>query len=168
MAAQAPGVLAYPLGVVADLVVGIEFSLDRASIEDVVASAAGGRAKRRRLARALLQRPAILTDGRSPAPRVIGNLLIALRGACAASISRPVCAECGRRLRTRRRRGEDWYCGACGPRPEPCTGCGLCRPVSVRDRAGKPHCFACQPQDSDADPATTVAEIIAVRLRRPG
>jgi hypothetical protein len=40
-------VVADPLGVVADLVAGIEFSLDRASIEDVVASVAGGRAKRR-------------------------------------------------------------------------------------------------------------------------
>jgi hypothetical protein len=75
VAPPAPDVLAGPVGVVS----GIEFSLDRASIEDVVAGVAGGRAKRRRLARALLQRPAILTDGRSPAPRVAGNLLIALR-----------------------------------------------------------------------------------------
>ena len=122
MAPQAPGVLADPVGVVADLVAGIEFSLDRASIEDVVAGVAGGRVKRRRLARALLQRPAILTDGRSPAPRVAGNLLIALREAGAVIISPPVCARCGRQLRTLQRRGEDWYCGACGARPERCAG----------------------------------------------
>ncbi len=89
---QAPGVLAGPAGVVADLVAGIELSLDRASIEDVVTRVAGGRAKRRRLARALLQRPLILTDGRSPAPRVAGDLLIALRRAGAVIISPPVCA----------------------------------------------------------------------------
>jgi len=38
-------------------------------IEDVVISVVGGRAKRRKLAQALARRPAILTDGRSPAPR---------------------------------------------------------------------------------------------------
>ncbi len=75
MAPHAPGVLADPAGVVADLVAGIELSLDRACMEDVVARVAGGRAKRRRLAGALLQRPLILTDGRSPAPRVVGDLL---------------------------------------------------------------------------------------------
>jgi hypothetical protein len=160
--AQAPGVLADPVGVVADLVAGIELSLDRASIEDVVARVAGGRAKRRRLARALLQRPVILTDGRSPAPRVAGNLLIALRNAGAVIISPPVCTGCGKQLRTLQRRGEDWYCGACGPRPEPCAGCGLSRPVCVRDRAGRPHCLACRPRGSDGDPAAIVAGIIAV------
>ncbi len=162
MAPQAPDVLADPVGVVAGLVAGIEVSLDRASIEDVVARVAGGRARRRRLARALLQRPLILTDGRSPAPRVVGNLLIALRSAGAVVISPPVCAGCGRQLRTLQRRGEDWYCGACGPRPEPCTSCGLSRPVSVRDRTGRPHCAACQRQRGDPDPAAIVAGIIAV------
>jgi len=159
---HAPGVLADPAGVVADLVAGIEVSLDRASIEDVVARVAGGRAKRRRLARALLQRPLILTDGRSPAPRVAGDLLIALRHAGAVIISPPVCAGCGRQLRTLQRRGEDWYCGACGPSPEPCAGCGLSRPVCVRDRAGRPHCLTCRRQGSDPDPAAIVAGIIAV------
>jgi hypothetical protein len=159
--AQAPGLLADPVGVVADLVAGIELSLDRASIEDVVARVAGGRAKRRRLARALQQRPVILTDGRSPAPRVVGNLLIALRNAGAVIISPPVCAGCGKQLRTLQRRGEDWYCGACGPRPEPCTGCGLSRPVCVRDREGRPHCSACQRHRSPDDPIATVAGIIS-------
>jgi len=155
-------VLADPAGVVADLVAGVELSLDRASIEDVVARVAGGRAKRRRLARALLQRPVILTDGRSPAPRVVGDLLITLRNAGAVIISPPVCAGCGQQLRTLQRRGEDWYCGACGPIPEPCAGCGLSRPVCVRDRAGRPHCLACRPQGSDGDPVAIVAGIVAV------
>ena len=42
--------------------------MDRGSVEAVVVRVAGGRAKRRKLAQALTQRPAILTDGRSPAP----------------------------------------------------------------------------------------------------
>ena len=103
------------------------------------------RAKRRRLAQALLDKPSLLTDGRSPAPRVAGVLLIALRQAGAVIISPPVCAGCGKQLRTLQRRGQDWYCGVCGPEPEPCAGCGLARPVSVRDREGRPHCSAAGP-----------------------
>ena len=48
---------------------------------DLVRSVAAGRAKRRRLAQALLDKPSLLVDGRSPAPRVAGDLLIALRQA---------------------------------------------------------------------------------------
>jgi len=91
-----------------------------AVVVDVVISVAGGRAKRRKLAQELSARPAVLTDGRSPAPRVIGDLLIALRRAGATVISPPVCAGCGKSLRTMQRRGQDWYCGVCGPRREPC------------------------------------------------
>lgn len=43
------------------------------SVEEVVAGVAGGRAKRGRLVQALQVRPAALTDGRSPAPQVVGN-----------------------------------------------------------------------------------------------
>lgn len=66
MAAQAPDVLTDPVGVIAGLVTGIERTLDRAAIEGTVTSVAGGRAKRRRLALALIERPALLADGRSP------------------------------------------------------------------------------------------------------
>ena len=160
MPAQTPEVLTDPLGAVVDLVTGIEPALDRTLIQDLVISVAGGRAKRRRLAQALLQRPAVLTDGRSPAPRVVGNLLSALRKVGAVNISAPVCAECGKTLRSFQRRGEDWYCGVCGPRPEPCAGCGNSRPVYIRDRAGQPHCVACQPEGSDTDATETVFDIV--------
>ena len=96
MAAQTPEVLADPLRVVIDLVAGIESSLGRARIEAVVVDVAGGRAKRRRLAQALQERPSLLADGRSPAPAVVGNLLIALRNAGACDIAVPVCADCGK------------------------------------------------------------------------
>jgi len=155
-------VLADPVGVVAGLLCAAEPGLDRQMAGDLVRSVAAGRAKRRRLAQALLDKPSLLVDGRSPAPRVAGDLLIALRQAGAVTISPPVCAGCGKPLRTVQRRGQDWYCGACGPRPEPCARCGLSRPVCVRDRAGRPHCQACQPEGSDGDPTAIVAGIIAV------
>ena len=154
--------LADPVGVIIGLLCGAEPGLDRQVAGELVQRVAAGRAKRRRLAQALLDKPSLLTDGRSPAPRAAGNLLIALRNAGAVIISPPVCAGCGKHLRTLQRRGEDWYCGPCGLRPEPCAGCGLSRPVCVRDREGRPHCSGCQLKGSDPDPTTIVAGIIAV------
>lgn len=52
-----------------------EPALDRAVAAAAVAGVAGGRAKQRKLARELAGRPAALADGRSPAPRVTGDLL---------------------------------------------------------------------------------------------
>jgi hypothetical protein len=156
---MAAEVLADPLGVVVDLVADVEPGLDHPVIADVVASVAGGRAKRRRLAQALLERPTLLRDGRSPAPRVVADLLIALCEAGASTVSPPVCAQCGKRLRSLQRRGEDWYCGVCGPRPEPCTGCGQTRPVSCRDRDGRPRCVGCRPED-ERDPVDLIVDVV--------
>jgi hypothetical protein len=87
-----PEVLGDPIGVIVDLVVGHEPLLDRAMVAAVVEGLAGGRAKRRRLAQALLDKPMVLADGHSPAPRAVADLLIALRKAGATRISAPVCA----------------------------------------------------------------------------
>jgi hypothetical protein len=155
-----PGAVADPVGVTVDLVCGAEPALDRAVVAAAVAGVAGGRAKRRKLAHALAARPAVLADGRSPAPRVIGDLLTALRKAGATVISPPACAECGKELRTMQRRGQDWYCGVCGPRRERCGACGNTRTVTFRDRDGQPRCGQCPPGDG-RDPAAVIAEIVA-------
>src|SRR5262245_56820890 len=99
MTAGIPDVLADPVSVIVAMISGIEPALERVVIERVVISVAGGRAKRRKLAQALAQRPAILTDGRSPPPRVAGDLLVALRKAGAVTVSAPACAGCGKELR---------------------------------------------------------------------
>ena len=142
-----PRVLADPLAVLVDLIGLADPGLDRKVIGEVAQRVAAGRAKRRSLAQALLDSPSLLIDGRSPAPRAVGDLLIGLRRAGAVTISPPVCADCGKALRTLQRRGEDWYCGVCGPRLEPCAGCGQTRRVACRDRAGGPLCAACRPDD---------------------
>jgi hypothetical protein len=98
---------------------GKEVGLQRGACDGRAGAVAGGRAKRRKLAQAVTGRPAVLADGRSPAPRVVADLLIALVAAGAVTISPPLCAECGKALRTLQRRGEHWYCGACGPLREP-------------------------------------------------
>ena len=148
-----------PVGVVVGLITTLEPGLDDAAVVAVVAAVAPGRNVRRRLAQALSERPALLTDGRSPAPRVVGNLLITLRRAGAVSISDPVCTGCGKRLRTMQRRGQDWYCSVCGPQSPPCAVCGNMRKIHSRDRQGRPRCHACPPEDGP-DPMQIVLEVI--------
>ncbi|MHB8451797.1 MAG: hypothetical protein ACYDAQ_15325 [Mycobacteriales bacterium] len=156
----APDPIADPIGAVVALITSTEPQVDRTTIERVVAGVAGGRAKRRRLAHAVLARPTVLADGRSPAPRVVGNLLIALRKVGAHNISPPVCAECGKALRTLQRRGEHWYCAGCGQRPQPCTACGATRTVHARDRDGRPRCKQC-PLGDGHDPTDILVGIVA-------
>ncbi|MFG3240002.1 site-specific integrase [Streptomyces sp. NPDC048157] len=149
-----------PIGLITDLVADVENDLDSATIRTVVTAVAGGRAKSRQLAKALAIRPAVLTDGRSPAPRAVGDLLIELRKAGASAIAPPVCAECGKKLRTLQRRVQDWYCGVCVQETAECTVCGNIRRVSFRDRKGLPRCKMC-PDHDDRDPVTVVHELIS-------
>jgi hypothetical protein len=160
VAPQTPQVLADPLSVVIDLVAGLEPGLDRACISEVVADVARGRAKRRRLAQALLARPGILTDGRSPAPEAIGKLLTALRGAGAVNLSPPVCTECGKAMRAFQRRGENWYCGAHGPATAACAVCGNVRPIAQRDRQHQPRCWQ-HPLTDEHDPTQVLINLVA-------
>ncbi len=154
-----PAIVTDPIGVIVDLITGIDPGLDRLETEAVVAVVAGGRAKRRNLAQALAQRPAILTDGRSPAPLAAGNLLIALRKAGSTAIAAPLCAGCGKSLRCLQRRGQDWYCGVCGPVREPCAACSKTGRVHSRDRDGQPRCARCPPGDG-RDPVEIVVQIV--------
>lgn len=160
MATQTPGVLADPLSVVVDVVAGLEPGLDRARISEVAAGVAGGRAKRRRLAQALLARPGILTDGRSPAPEAVGKLLTALREAGAVHVSPPVCAACGKPMRAFQRRGQHWYCGVHGPQTAACSVCGKVRPVAQRDRQHQPRCGQHRLTD-EHDPTQILIDILA-------
>ncbi len=148
-----------PIGLIVDVVAAVEHQLTAEQIRAVVTAVAGGRAKSRRLASALAGRPAVLADGSSPAPRAVGDLLVALREAGARSVSPPCCAQCGKQLRTFQRRGQDWYCAACEQRAEPCAACGKVRPVFSRDRAGQPRCAKC-PEADGRDPVTVIHGLI--------
>ncbi|MFF1345956.1 hypothetical protein ACFVZJ_08140 [Streptomyces sp. NPDC058322] len=151
--------VADPIGLVTDLVSDIEKKLESETIRTVATAVAGGRAKSRRFAEALARRPAVLTDGRSPAPRVIGDLLIELRKAGASAVSPPVCVECGKHLRTFQRQGLDWYCSVCGQETTECAACGNTRRLHSRDRAGQPRCSMC-PGTDDRDPVAVIHEVI--------
>jgi hypothetical protein len=153
--------IADPVGVMVTLIARVERGLDPGAIRLAVTAAAGGRAKQRRLALALAGRPGILSDGRSPAPRALGDLLIMLVRAGASQVSPPACAQCGKSLRTLQRRGEDWYCGPCMEAREPCSACGQARRVSSRDRAGRPRCGQC-PDIDGRDPVDVIHGVVAV------
>jgi hypothetical protein len=177
-----PDVLADPLGVIVGLVGAVEDELGPDEVRAVAEAVTGGRAKRRRVAQALWDSPSVLNHGRSPAPRAVGELLVALRAAGARRISAPRCSGCAKPLRTLHRRGEDWYCSVCGPARKPCTACGALRRVGSVDRDGRPLCTNCPPQEDDpvdavcrvvrrADPALsyeTVAGAVAVVTSRAG
>lgn len=90
-----------------DLIMRREHTLDAGMVRSIVEAVAGGRAKRRGLAQSLLDHPAVLDDGRSPAPRAVAVLLIALKNAGATGVSAPVCTNCGKVLRTIQRRGKN-------------------------------------------------------------
>ncbi|HZK35967.1 MAG TPA: hypothetical protein VFC57_03285 [Aeromicrobium sp.] len=160
MSAQTADVLSDPVGVIVDLVAGVEPGLDRTHITEVVAGMAGGRAKRRRLAQSLLTRPAVLTDGRSPAPEAAGKLLTALREAGAVNVSAPVCTTCGKPMRAFQRRGQDWYCGVHGPQTAACSVCGNVRPIAQRDRQHQPRCWQ-HPLSDDIDPIQVLIDVVA-------
>ena len=123
-----------PVGLVTELVAAAEPGLAAEQIRAVVTAVAGGRATSRRLASALAGRPAVLADGRSPAPRAVGDLLLALRQG-ARSVSPPCCARCGEPLRSSSAAARTGLRHPTGSAP-PCAGCG-CRPGSSRDRAGQ-------------------------------
>src|SRR6266705_3041547 len=153
-------VLADPIAVLVDLVAEADTGLDRDAITGVVTGVAGGRAKRRRLAQALLDKPSVLTDGRSPAPRAIAELLLALRKAGAAGISAPVCTDCDKPLRTFHRLEEHWYCWTCVSRPQHrCASCGRQRTTATLDRHGQPRCAQCPDRD-DRDPMLVLTAVI--------
>ncbi|WP_338672661.1 site-specific integrase [Streptomyces sp. SCSIO 30461] len=152
--------LSDPIGLIVDLVTAVEHRLEPDRIRAVVTGVAGGRAKSRRLAAHLAEHPSVLSDGRSPAPRAVGDLLIALREAGAQAVSPPCCAECSREMRTLQRRGQDWYCWNCGPQPEPCAACGNTRRVASRDRAGRPRCGKC-PDTDGRDPIAVIGALVA-------
>jgi hypothetical protein len=153
--------VADPVGTVVSLVTAADPVLGHDLVRRVVEQVGGGRSKRRRLAAELAGNPSVLTTGRSPASKVAGDLLLALRAAGATRISPPWCADCGRRVTSMQRRGEHWYCAPCFVRPEACAGCGSMRQVAFRDRQGRPRCSKCPDRDA-RDPLLVLVEVITM------
>jgi hypothetical protein len=154
------GVLTDPVAAVVAVVTTVDPAIDQDTVRAAVEQA-GGRARRRRLAVALAADPSLLTSGRSPAPTVVGDLLLALRAAGGTGTSPPRCAACDREITSMQRHGQDWYCCVCVRRLalRPCASCGQRRPVASRDRAGQPRCDRC-PDHDERDPLAVLTGII--------
>jgi len=160
MPAFSPEALRDPVAVVVAAVCGVDPTLDASAVAETVSALAPGRSTRRHLAQALIDRPSLLADGCSPAPRVAGDLLVALGDLGATHISAPRCASCAKALRTFQRRGEHWYCGVCGPETLPCAACRRLRKVAARDRTGQPRCESCLP-DEGPEPIEILLGVVA-------
>jgi len=152
-----------PIGTVVTVVAAVDPAVEQDTVR-VIVEQIGGRARRRRLATALAGDPSVLSSGRSPAPPVVGDLLLALRAAGASRVSPPRCATCDRALTVLQRHGEHWYCSVCVRRLSlrECASCGRQRPVASRDRAGQPRCDRC-PDHDERDPLI-VLTAITIRL----
>ena len=84
--------------------------------------------------------PSVLDHGRSPAPKVVGDLLVALRAA-GSSRTAPRCAGCERsRCALLHRRGEDWYCASACRARKACAACGQVRQVALGTGTARPRC----------------------------
>ena len=161
MTEPAGDVFTDPVAAVVAVVTAVDPAVDQGTVRAAVERAGGGRARRRRLAAALAADPSLLTSGRSPAPAVVGDLLLTLRAAGAPGISPPRCAACGRELTSMQRHGQDWYCCVCVRRLalRTCASCGQRRPVASLDRAGQPRCDRCPDRD-ERDPLAVLTGII--------
>lgn len=107
-----------PIGTVVTMVMAADPALDPDAVRRIVEQVGGGRAKRRRLATTLAADASVLTMGRSPAPKMVGDLLLALRAAGTHRISPPCCADCGREITSMQRRDES-YAADVSRRPGP-------------------------------------------------
>lgn len=148
-----------PVGVIVRLVAEADPAMGLADIRSAVTLVAGGRAKRRRLAQALLEAPALLTAGGPPVPWAAGQLLLGLRSAGAQAIAAPRCGECGRSVSYLISRKGCVICSPCRDQPQPCARCGEERRVSTRDRHGRPRCDHCP--DTDGDPLRLLTQVVA-------
>jgi hypothetical protein len=153
-----------PVSVIVSTIRDVDEDLDPALIEAALTTAGARPTRLRQLAQALADRREVLTDGRSPAPQCIGDLLIALRKAGATRISAPVCATCGRQMSTAQRVGQDSCCPGCKRERllEQCAGCGKTKPVNTRGPDGRAYCWSCsqkQARDPVADIVTAVTTI---------
>jgi hypothetical protein len=142
-----------PVAAIVEVVARLEPDLDREVVPAAVWQVAPSRTRRRRLAEAIAADPQVLTDGRSSAPLVVGQLVRALRPLGAARLVTPCCADCGQAARLRSRRGGERICDPCAARARDqtttCSACGRQRRATHLDRHGQPRCRDCPPEEPD-------------------
>lgn len=139
-----------PLAALTELITALDPSLDTRIVIDCVTRVHTRRQDLRRLAWALEDRPALLTGEGADAPSsAVLRLIDQLRDAGAEKVIRPGCPGCGRVVHLHRRLEGRSACGSCLAKAhaEPCSRCGVRKPVSIRDEQGRPVCSHCQARD---------------------
>ena len=97
---------------------------------------------------ALLDNPAVLADGRSPAPRAVADLLFPCAGPARRTSRRRPAPGAASLCARYQRRGEDWYCSVCGRGPGTVLGLRP-GPARLQPRPGRdsPRCAQCPASD---------------------
>ncbi|WP_371665811.1 site-specific integrase [Streptomyces sp. NBC_01241] len=150
-----------PLDELVDVLCRVETSLPRTVVRAVTAAVVQQRARQRRLAAELAAAPDVLSTGKSPAPIIVGKLLLALKEAGAQQLAAPVCRRCGRPCLALAFARREWGCRACvGTQTAhaACTGCGQEHQVRGRDLLTRPYCGRCYAPD---DVTTPLVEAVA-------
>lgn len=115
-----------------------------------VASLAGGTKARVLLARELVDKPDLLTSGRSDASPTAHKLIIGLRVLGFEKLQLPRCSVCGRAKALPHRDGLGGKrCGTCNKHATtpPCTNCGRVVLGGYRILDGAPYCKSCWSRD---------------------
>jgi hypothetical protein len=153
---------AEPFAVITEIVRRIEPTLSAEAVAEAIGAACTFRPQQRMLAKALMHDPGLLTSGRPEGPRKVELLIRALRERGAVRLQLPRCAHCHKPNPLTGVDGAARICGYCSVlrAKAPCSACGTIAPVCTRDRAGRPRCQQCPPQET-TDPVGAICDQVA-------
>ena len=162
-----PRFLTDPIGTVFDVVAVYEPTLTMAQTTAAVERVAKNRAARRRLARALSEKPSLLTCGLAEGPPMVDALIHVLRELGAKQLIQPRCGSCGKPQRRMTKYNDGVrICITCDNRAagrfaaQPCANCGRVLTPRCRDKDGGPRCEWCPPEP-DVDHVEVICDYIA-------
>ncbi|MEU0394927.1 hypothetical protein ABZ208_19535 [Streptomyces sp. NPDC006208] len=132
------------------LVARLEPPLTAEAVEQVLIHVAVRPVVRRRMARAVLERPGLLTGEGAEAPEpLVLRFIELLITAGATTVALPPCPRCGEERALTQKLDGTRVCQPCyqSTRSQPCSRCGTERPLTWRDDAGLLVCAHCRRRD---------------------
>lgn len=158
-----------PVSVITEIIGEVEPHLDSAVIAAAVQEVTRSRTARRRLARALVEKPSLLTCGRTEGPPLVDTLVRILLEHGAVEVVAPCCPGCGKPAKQMSTRDENGLrrCVTCDNNARgiftarPCASCGRVLRPQAYDRQGRPRCGQCPP-DPGVDHVEVIVDAIVV------
>lgn len=164
MTAEPHALLPDPDDIVVSVMAGIEPDLAEEVVRQALTEAAVSRAKRRRLARALIDDQDLLTSGRPDGPRVVGEFARALLAHGSRRAVLPKCADCSSTGKlTSLRADSKRICQPCDHKARAaslsCVECSRPARVYRRTRIGEAICRDCW-RLPDGDPIALISAAV--------